>query len=789
MWNTQRNPVSSIIATNNSATVLYVPKDNYLYAIGKNPDRMFSLSSSSYSSENSFRPKESKLTQVSISNTFCLQLCNEQKVFGCPGAKREYYGSWVEGSDDEFNLIKLPEEIGAVHKILALSSCSIFLVTSKISNKKELYSFGLKDFPGVGQGTHPLKDDYGRLDYDDAIEFKDLVGCDNMAAAITIKGELYTWGKGNKNSLGLPNPEGGVLEQVNKPTKVPGLEKYEALQVSVSQTNMVVLLADREHPEMKRVFAYGDNSKGQLGVKDENVSKAEISFFDNKKPYRVCAGQNCIFVSCGDVKKGITFGNAVCAKHNKEKIISGHLYLNKTKTEGMKYYCKDCATEGSLPQVCMAIRNPINSMEQKPWPNLEQVQLVAPAASVEVSCSQCKALIKSGAYFKSAIKETDSILCVSCFTKTPISFLPVIYYRIADVTKAVANAAEALPVLSLSSFFDTIPDSLSVTLEPKYSFQFPPAILEAKVKPTYEEFMADFKEFETQHDMDILDLLNDHMIEKDIKIESMKLKNEYPLSFGKKQGLSKISEEKLKRRSKALIKFNKVIRKAIDFIDFNTKSEGADDLYLGYTKVKDYILLKTKDSIMKQVLTDGPRVRGKQECVLERHKAFLLKQSGQCDHTGTKSLFGQLYKILKDKVDQFKKKPKSGKFPFKVKFKSEGGVDAGGLFRETLDHVSGELQSQCLPLLIPTPNNKTSMGEEREKWTINPSSTQPMHLQLYEFFGNILGMSIRLMHLLPLNLPSSFWKQVIEEPVDISDLKLIDAYCVQCLEVILFQNI
>ena len=47
---------------------------------------------------------------------------------------------------------------------------------------------------------------------------------------------------------------------------------------------------------------------------------------------------------------------------------------------------------------------------------------------------------------------------------------------------------------------------------------------------------------------------------------------------------------------------------------------------------------------------------------------------------------------------------------FRVEFKGEGSIDAGGPYRETLTNICNELQSAALPLLIPTPNNKNNHG-------------------------------------------------------------------------------
>ena len=604
------------------------------------------------------------------------------------------------------------------------------------------------------------------------IEFVDLVGCENMAAAVTSKGELFTWGKGGKGMLALFNPEGtAAIDEVNKPTKVAALDKYSVISVAVGYNHMLVL-ADQKDSGKRVVLGFGDNSKGQLGEKDLNATKSELTFFADKTPYMVCVGHSCSFVVCGQKKKGIVHSGTKCLIHKSD--IGEILYLSKTSA-GFQYWCKECREH--LPKLTMATRNPVSRLEEKPWPLLDKIE-IKEAELVPTDCTACGAKEIKGTVYMSAVKEVVSTLCESCFMKTPTTFVPAIYYRLSQPFAA----GKTLPTFSLNEFYETTNDYLSLILTPKYKLELPAVGIDKSVKPTLEEFVDEGKGFEKEHDLDIVDVLNDYLVEKDKEIEKTSLKKDLPVTFGKKSNLSKFSEDLLKRRLKVLIKLNKILQNAIKFIDFETKARNEEDLYNYYTKVKDFVATKTKDLITKQVVNNAPRTKGKTECLLDRHKAHLLKTSGAVDHTGERSLFGQLWRLLKDKVGQFRKRLKKDKFPFKAKFKGEGGIDAGGLFRETIDQICEELQSASLPLLVPTPNNKTAYGEYREKWTISPSASQPHHLEMLEFFGALLGMSFRLGHLLPLNMASTFWKQLMGDPVDRTDLKAIDTYCVQCLD-------
>jgi hypothetical protein len=156
------------------------------------------------------------------------------------------------------------------------------------------------------------------------------------------------------------------------------------------------------------------------------------------------------------------------------------------------------------------------------------------------------------------------------------------------------------------------------------------------------------------------------------------------------------------------------------------------------------------------------------------------------DDRGEKTLFGQLFSQAKDRIEIFSKKPshdsRDNPLPFKAKLKGEGSEDIGGVFREIIDLICwNEFESESLPLFIKTPNNVNAYGEDREKWTINPSSLSHTHLEMFAFLGALIGMSLRSNHLLALNLPSIFWKLILSHELVSSDLTHLDSFCAQVL--------
>jgi hypothetical protein len=65
---------------------------------------------------------------------------------------------------------------------------------------------------------------------------------------------------------------------------------------------------------------------------------------------------------------------------------------------------------------------------------------------------------------------------------------------------------------------------------------------------------------------------------------------------------------------------------------------------------------------------------------------------------------------------------------------------------------------------------------------INSKSLTPTHQELFIFFGYFLGFAIRSKSAMDWHLAPIFWKQLLQEPVDIQDLKGIDAYTVQMVD-------
>eukprot|EP01012_Entosiphon_sulcatum_P013944 TRINITY_DN19103_c0_g1_i1.p1 TRINITY_DN19103_c0_g1~~TRINITY_DN19103_c0_g1_i1.p1 ORF type:complete len:4696 (+),score=503.71 TRINITY_DN19103_c0_g1_i1:1491-14090(+) len=118
------------------------------------------------------------------------------------------------------------------------------------------------------------------------------------------------------------------------------------------------------------------------------------------------------------------------------------------------------------------------------------------------------------------------------------------------------------------------------------------------------------------------------------------------------------------------------------------------------------------------------------------------------------------------------------KAAWKVTFLGEASDDYGGPFRESLTVMCAELQSEALDVLVPVPNAANEVGTNREKWTLNPANG---NLRLYTFLGMLMGIALRSKTVIPLDLPSLFWKQLALQPLALSDVEAIDQLTVQSI--------
>ena len=122
---------------------------------------------------------------------------------------------------------------------------------------------------------------------------------------------------------------------------------------------------------------------------------------------------------------------------------------------------------------------------------------------------------------------------------------------------------------------------------------------------------------------------------------------------------------------------------------------------------------------------------------------------------------------------------------FHVQFEGESVLGQGGPYRQLFNDVARELQASggrgAVPLMVPTPNGRHGIGERRDLVMPNPAMRGVQQLQLFEHVGRLMGAACRTRLLLSLDLPSLFWKLLVDAKPDLTDLAQIDCALVDGL--------
>ena len=148
-------------------------------------------------------------------------------------------------------------------------------------------------------------------------------------------------------------------------------------------------------------------------------------------------------------------------------------------------------------------------------------------------------------------------------------------------------------------------------------------------------------------------------------------------------------------------------------------------------------------------------------------------KKGNCDTKGDHTMFGKMYYIMKSKKFECLRVQCSTNYGWYTNFTNEGYQD-DGTYRKCQSWIMDELHSSFLPLFIPTKNNKDKVGPFQDRWTINPSCTSSLHLDMYRFIGALMAKAFRSGHVMDFKFTPVFWKKFICEPLTLEDVESID---------------
>ncbi|KAK2959130.1 putative HECT E3 ubiquitin ligase [Blattamonas nauphoetae] len=218
------------------------------------------------------------------------------------------------------------------------------------------------------------------------------------------------------------------------------------------------------------------------------------------------------------------------------------------------------------------------------------------------------------------------------------------------------------------------------------------------------------------------------------------------------------------------------------------------------------------DTIINKSFTDSPR----------RPEINLNRTTRNMGNLVTHSIYFQAMNALRPHISSGSVKQRSQ--AFQVALTGEGSIDQGGPYREVLSDMTSELQEYVyvdkrgqvrgendggdkrmrMPLLRPTANGLSELGEERESFVLNTSndeiewtrgipssstmssfgqSSPETKRQLLTFLGSLMGIHILTHNPMNLNLSSTVWKQIVGQELTLADVRRTDEMAAKMIEI------
>lgn len=204
-----------------------------------------------------------------------------------------------------------------------------------------------------------------------------------------------------------------------------------------------------------------------------------------------------------------------------------------------------------------------------------------------------------------------------------------------------------------------------------------------------------------------------------------------------------------------------------------------DPLSLGamIRKCNRYIFMSVKQPLLDRVIAATVITSG-YEMPVQLALDNVQSMSSREKNGGSGSdvnCFVQAFRQLKKRESSVYRHVFSTDRVFQISFVGESGIDAGGVFREGVSRIVEDLFSEHFNLLLLSPNGKYEVHSNMEKYIPNPSFVDPLSIQMFEFIGRLMGMSLRVKLCLPFEFPSLVWKKLAGEEATFEDLLGVDA--------------
>mmetsp|Transcript_16694 Transcript_16694/g.53294 ORF Transcript_16694/g.53294 Transcript_16694/m.53294 type:complete len:892 (+) Transcript_16694:267-2942(+) len=244
----------------------------------------------------------------------------------------------------------------------------------------------------------------------------------------------------------------------------------------------------------------------------------------------------------------------------------------------------------------------------------------------------------------------------------------------------------------------------------------------------------------------------------------------------KYQQLTQFAPAALQLRYALLHLFNERLARVVDLIDLTSAHPHPESLSARMRLLSHCVFRDTKLDLLRRALvaTRQPGTCGA-AIMLDNRRAWESLERNVTSATRSQCIFAQAFRALRNvPAAQFRCALDEKERLFQVKFRGEDGIDWGGLYRECLHRMAEDLFSDKLDLFVLCPNGREANGVNTEKYMPNPRHTSPFALEMFEFVGRLIGISLRQDAYLPFEIVPAIWRHMVGHPHPWADLREYD---------------
>ncbi|XP_035208709.1 E3 ubiquitin-protein ligase SMURF2-like [Stegodyphus dumicola] len=182
-------------------------------------------------------------------------------------------------------------------------------------------------------------------------------------------------------------------------------------------------------------------------------------------------------------------------------------------------------------------------------------------------------------------------------------------------------------------------------------------------------------------------------------------------------------------------------------------------------------------------ISDTPYSKQRRDLVqklaaLRQELHALQPQSGHCRlEVSREDIFEESYRLI------MKMRPKDLRKRLMVKFRSEEGLDYGGVAREWLYLLSHEMLNPYYGLFQYTRDDIYTLQINHD------SSVNPEHLSYFHFVGRVIGLAVFHGHYIDGGFTLPFYKMLLNKPITLDDIEAVDPELQRSLKWMLENNI